>query len=265
MVPALEPVPMFFFGNPALGRCLARRSEAEEGHTMDPVDEFNSPYVYVGNNPVNAVDPDGMEQWEFNQDGEYMGRFDDGKKAITGAVYNYQDGTKGELITSFVFNSIESEDIQYIIKADELIKYGCPSGVKIDLNFSEKIIDIAKQGIGDIDKGFYGIGKWVYAFFESDDKMDYYVTHLDKNHLFFLAGNTAYNPRDAGNLLWGAGMRLLGFDYSSAKLGSEVNNVFFGNRQNSKNSSYWPNFKGDDKADQNAIKVGFFWGQIWGK
>jgi RHS repeat-associated protein len=27
--------------------------------TMDPADEFHSPYVYVGGDPVNLVDPDG--------------------------------------------------------------------------------------------------------------------------------------------------------------------------------------------------------------
>ena len=37
--------------DPALGRW----------HTMDPVDEFLSPYLYVGNNPVNFIDPDGAQ------------------------------------------------------------------------------------------------------------------------------------------------------------------------------------------------------------
>lgn len=30
-------------------------------HTMDPADEFNSPYLYVGNNPVMLIDPDGRQ------------------------------------------------------------------------------------------------------------------------------------------------------------------------------------------------------------
>jgi RHS repeat-associated protein len=30
-------------------------------HAMDPADEFNSPYVYVGNNPINLIDPDGAQ------------------------------------------------------------------------------------------------------------------------------------------------------------------------------------------------------------
>lgn len=37
------------FYDPALGRW----------HTMDPADEFHSPYCYVGNNPVMYIDPDG--------------------------------------------------------------------------------------------------------------------------------------------------------------------------------------------------------------
>jgi murein DD-endopeptidase MepM/ murein hydrolase activator NlpD len=47
----LNRYPESFYENLQLGR----------RHAMDPADEFNSPYVYVGNNPVNMVDPNGAQ------------------------------------------------------------------------------------------------------------------------------------------------------------------------------------------------------------
>ena len=58
-------------------------------HSIDPLDEFWNPYCYVGNKPIISIDPDGMDELRFNQGGEYVDPFDDGKKEITGAVYNY--------------------------------------------------------------------------------------------------------------------------------------------------------------------------------
>ncbi|MBN2426287.1 MAG: hypothetical protein JXR46_11450 [Calditrichaceae bacterium] len=32
-------------------------------HSVDPADEYHSPYVYVGNNPINFIDLDGRSTW----------------------------------------------------------------------------------------------------------------------------------------------------------------------------------------------------------
>ncbi len=32
-------------------------------HTMDPMDELNSPYIYAANNPITFVDPNGKQVW----------------------------------------------------------------------------------------------------------------------------------------------------------------------------------------------------------
>jgi RHS repeat-associated protein len=46
----------------------ARFYDAQIGrwHTVDPMDEFHSPYVYVGNDPVNLIDPDGQGAEDAN-------------------------------------------------------------------------------------------------------------------------------------------------------------------------------------------------------
>ncbi|MBL7979818.1 MAG: RHS repeat-associated core domain-containing protein, partial [Bacteroidetes Order II. Incertae sedis bacterium] len=36
-------------------------------HTIDPAEEFHTPYAYVGNDPVNLVDPDGAQTWTVTQ------------------------------------------------------------------------------------------------------------------------------------------------------------------------------------------------------
>jgi hypothetical protein len=40
-----------------VGRCAAL--SLSKGWSVDPADEFYSPYNYVGNNPINYIDPDG--------------------------------------------------------------------------------------------------------------------------------------------------------------------------------------------------------------
>jgi hypothetical protein len=106
-------------------------------------------------------------------------------------------------------------------------------------------------------QGFFA--RWITAGTESGssrdggngNKMDYGNRYLggtpgggqsDAEGGFFIMGRQpiAYNAMDGGNWLWGQAMKRLGFDYSSAKAGSEGNE----------------NFK-DSQGDQRAIRTGF--------
>ena len=63
--------------------------------TVDPLAEKYysvSPYVQYGNNPVNAVDLDGMDVWEINQAGEIIKRIKDKKQDAFYMVAKDADG-----------------------------------------------------------------------------------------------------------------------------------------------------------------------------
>jgi len=53
----------------------ARRYDPQLGkwHSVDPVDEFHSPYTYVGNNPANYTDPFGLDTYHFDADWNTIG------------------------------------------------------------------------------------------------------------------------------------------------------------------------------------------------
>lgn len=62
---------------------------------MDPVDLFHSPYVYVGNCPLNYTDPDGMVPSPiYDYDGNFLGTDDEGLQGD--AIFmNASDFTQG--------------------------------------------------------------------------------------------------------------------------------------------------------------------------
>jgi hypothetical protein len=201
----------------------------------------------------------GLVEYRFDQNGQYREEYDDGKEEITGAVYNYEDEKQGDIIQTFTFNELEEGDFEAFSIANALLAENLPSGLYIDLNFENRVNDLAMAGLsGNTDKGILGVGKYIYAFFESltNGNMDYYSSHLNDNYAFYLSNNTAYNPMDAGNYLWGVGIAKLGIPAWDAYRGSQINAVLLGNRQNGKAGI---NLKGDSEADQRAIFNGYFW------
>ncbi len=49
---------------------------------VDPMLEFSSPYTYVGNNPLNLIDPTGMFSTHTDKDGNVVAVYDDGDNSV---------------------------------------------------------------------------------------------------------------------------------------------------------------------------------------
>ena len=84
-----------------------------------------SPYVYVANNPINAIDPDGRDIWEINKQGKVINRIEDESQdafymVAKDADGNYQrtyttdeEGNKTYNSISFEYGTVEDFQSQY--------------------------------------------------------------------------------------------------------------------------------------------------------
>jgi len=237
------------FYDPSLGRF----------HCLDAfAEEFNSwsPYHYANNNPILNIDINGDSTYRFDNEGKYLGLFDTDVDGIRGSIGSYstytdQDGneqTQFNTEANFNFNdpAVDKEQLS-------LMKVG-QQGIQIVTE--ENINDIMSQS-GVDSKGV--IGRYYFAATQSasdrdagsGNNMDFGIKYLggksggkenDTYGGFFIFGNQpkAYNAMDAGNWLWGQGMKRLSFDYSTAQFSSQANEKFH-----------------DPKGDQRAIRKGF--------
>lgn len=245
MVPALEPVPMFFFGNPALGRW----------HTMDPADEFNSPYVYCRNNPTNYFDPDGMDDVYMNQDGS--------SQTIPTGFWSF-DWLFGD---SYYYEGNGQE-------TDNLYggKYYWEVESAVFIAFKEfgKLGKLYENGDQIINNYFEDLKGWRFPTFPWNiaeiiekspsgaawDTKQYY----SKNDVFIIDGK-GYLPDYMGNVVWGKIMDYKGvpliISQSAAglyQLRTEIKDGFWSGL------NIWLKNKGvmgDDKRDSKAINHGY--------
>ena len=100
-------------------------------HSIDPADEFYSPYVYVGNRPTIAVDPDGSNTYKINDDGSVsVQKFNFFRPSTWGELFSdrieYLDGTQiawddAPLITrTLIQEKIVFQKLEEVISSGEV-------------------------------------------------------------------------------------------------------------------------------------------------
>jgi len=226
----------------------------------DPMSEKyygSSVYAYCKNNPLEFVDPTGMDWYEFDQNGNYqkktkmkgtnrivihtVEKTKEGHKYDTHKFVNFADPKNDArdidngTINKLVF--VGEEEIQSMMKKQGAFESG-------KVNFG-----LESQGGGDFDYSFTVLSeKYPNAEFDPSTEKS--------NSLFLPEGdNTAHNFMNFGNYLWGATGYTVGFDYVELQIGAHANSLL-----NSRRNGYPAQL--DSKDDQRSIIKGIYHAQI---
>ena len=84
---------------------------------MDPADEFNSPYLYVGNNPIILTDPDGAQAYYYDQYGHQIGE-PDWSQPKSAFVALDDDVKKWEKLPTAIIDIPEYSSNEYLVSND---------------------------------------------------------------------------------------------------------------------------------------------------
>ncbi|MCK5148087.1 DNRLRE domain-containing protein [bacterium] len=215
-------------------------------HVVDPVDEFFSPYLYCGNDPIRRLDPDGMDDIYYNEKGTEIGR-----------------GGGGFLSFDWLFGDnhfmVGADDAphEYIGKNFWPIECAIPEDMQGNwngiINYWDEHFDFVEQ--------FAAEGKYPLNLQEVRQKSPSKALWDFKRKLdgktFYLIGNKGYLRDFAGNYTWATVMANSGWPVIFARLGAGYFQTF-----KSKTSclEYWlknGDNLGDDPRDTKAINMAY--------
>jgi hypothetical protein len=216
--------------------------------------------VYCHNNPIRLIDPNGMDVYCFDENGNYTTKITD-KGQHAGVIA----AEKGKTAIKFKFadpiNDPKLIDDKNITKAvlvsNESIKEALSNSGVFDENNQDNRYEYIKKESNA--SNLAGEGKMDYTV-----KADFSINGnkqegLPHNTLYVSktkSGYIGHNNYNFGNFLWGAGASALGFWKMTARLGAHWNN-FLNDTKNVGKPWYKRSF--DSKDDQKSISFGFEW------
>jgi hypothetical protein len=230
-------------------------------NTIDPLAEsrpWESPYAYTGNNPVNRIDPNGLDWYIFDQaTGEY--RHKQEAEGDHRMVVHSVDENGNEHYRFHDFN-----DPVYDAKAiddGEITRFENLSDATVDMLMEKSGVRSAEAQDHPMSYAASTSTTWMdFGTYKNDQGKD----QFNKNTLYMREGR-AYNIGDIGNYLWGMGMSELGISLGVARAGAHANNIWqgmrggqipqaynLGNNKQPMSQGFW-----DSPGDQRAIANGY--------
>lgn len=94
-------------------------SSATTAMSVDPLCEkyyWISPYVYTVNNPIRFIDPNGMDIWEFDQNGKYIQRIENKEYDAFHVVD--AEGNKIAETKNFAYKTVNHNQPSVIVKGE---------------------------------------------------------------------------------------------------------------------------------------------------
>ncbi|MCD4691935.1 MAG: hypothetical protein K8R79_03380 [Calditrichales bacterium] len=185
------------FYDPQLGRW----------HTVDQVDEFHSPYIYVRNNPILLLDPDGMDDIYYNERGKEIRRVETGFWSfdwLFGDFHYLRNESGIHKYNGFNFYYAKSYETIEFAK-----KYGAGFNISKDFIDSEfrDLITIANENTASIYRVLTtSVDKKI-----EDGGLDFKLS-LQLNTLY-LINYTLYNRNETGNFMWAYYLRMHNMTY----------------------------------------------------